>query len=172
MSNRRDPREVVLPAVLLAAASLATYELVTHVLTHVHLISRESDLIGAMWAVIATIFVFRWSAGESRTVAVARITATFLSFVLCLIYLALFPFHPVGLAVLIGIGAILATVAGRPDAVVTTGITTTVIMVVAAISPQDAWLEPILRFLDTLVGVAVGIAAAWIAEQLLKPARA
>ncbi|HEY1820210.1 MAG TPA: hypothetical protein VGG83_09805 [Trebonia sp.] len=41
-------------------------------------------------------------------------------------------------------------------------ITTTVIMVVAAISPQDAWHQPILRLADTVIGVSVGVAAAWL----------
>jgi multisubunit Na+/H+ antiporter MnhB subunit len=50
----------------------------------------------------------------------------------------------------------------RPDDVITTGITTAVVMVVAAISPDHAWKQPILRLLDTIVGVAVGIAGALI----------
>jgi uncharacterized membrane protein YccC len=41
---------------------------------------------------------------------------------------------------------------------VTTGITTTVVMVVAAMSPHDAWQQPLLRVVDTVVGIAVGIA--------------
>jgi uncharacterized membrane protein YccC len=159
---------VAVYAGLTAIACLVTYELVTHVLNHVHLIDRSSDLLGGMWAVIATIFVFRSAFSDSWSAAGGRIAATLVSFVLCLIYLAIFPFNPVGMAVLIGIGAVVMTLAGRPDAVVTTGITTTVIMVVAAISPHDAWLQPILRFLDTLAGIAVGVAAAWLAERLLK----
>jgi hypothetical protein len=30
-------------------------------------------------------------------------------------------------------------------------------MVVAAISPQDAWQQPLLRLVDTIVGIAVGV---------------
>ncbi len=151
-----------------AIACLATYEIVTHALIHIHFIGRDSDLLGGMWAVIATIFVFRSAFSESWTAAVGRIAATLVSFVLCLIYLAIFPFHPVGMAVLIGLGAVVMSLAGRPDAVITTGITTAVVMVVAALSPHEAWLQPILRFLDTLVGIAVGLAAAWMAGRLLR----
>jgi uncharacterized membrane protein YccC len=42
-------------------------------------------------------------------------------------------------------------------------------MVVAGISPQHAWRQPILRLFDTLIGIAVGIAAAWIAKSLRNP---
>jgi multisubunit Na+/H+ antiporter MnhB subunit len=87
--------------------------------------------------------------------------ATFVSFVLCLIYLAFLPFHPWALAVLVGASALAVTLLGRPGDAVTAGITTAVIMVVAAVSPQYAWQQPILRLADTVVGVAVGAMAAW-----------
>jgi uncharacterized membrane protein YfcA len=55
---------------------------------------------------------------------------------------------------------------GRSEDVITASITTTVVMVVAAISPQQAWRQPILRLIDTVVGIAVGIAGAWIGLKL------
>jgi uncharacterized membrane protein YccC len=94
--------------------------------------------------------------------ALSRMAATSLSFVLCLIYLLLFPFHAGGMAALIGISTIALTLLGRSEDIITTGITTAVVMVVAAISPEHAWKEPILRLVDTVVGVGVGVAAAWI----------
>lgn len=105
-------------------------------------------------------FVFRDAYQESVTTAVLRVTATLISFALCLVYLAFLPFHPWGMALLIGIGAIIAMLAGQKDAVVTTGITTAVVMVVAALSPRDAWEQPILRLGDTALGVVIGVAAA------------
>jgi hypothetical protein len=35
--------------------------------------------------------------------------------------------------------------------------------VVAAIGPNEAWRQPVLRLIDTAVGVGVGVIAAWIA---------
>jgi uncharacterized membrane protein YccC len=83
-----------------------------------------------------------------------------LSFALCLAYLLVLPFHPVGLAVLVGLGTLILTIVGRHEDVVTAGISTAVVMVVAALAPANAWEEPILRLLDTAVGIAVGLAAA------------
>jgi hypothetical protein len=62
---------------------------------------------------------------------------------------------------------------GRPGDAVTAGITTAVIMVVAAVSPQHAWQQPILRLVDTGVGVGVGVVATWTGIQLKRflPAR-
>ena len=77
-----------------------------------------------------------------------------------------FPFHPAGLAVLIGIGGFLLIMLGRSEEVVTAGITTAVVMVAAALSPHDAWQQPILRLVDTVVGTAVGVLASAIGGRL------
>ena len=42
-------------------------------------------------------------------------------------------------------------------------------MVAAALSPHDAWQQPILRLADTIVGVAVGVAAAWVGLRVIRP---
>jgi uncharacterized membrane protein YccC len=139
---------------------LASYWLITYVLSQVHSISLADDQLGGMWAVIATIFVYRITYKQSVGAALSRLAATIVSFGLCLVYLLVFPFHPLGLAALIGIGTFLLMLMGRDDLIVTTGITTAVVMVVAALSPHDAWQQPILRLVDTLVGVGIGTVAA------------
>jgi hypothetical protein len=55
---------------------------------------------------------------------------------------------------------------GRRDEIVPTGITTAVVMVAAALSPQDAWRQPLLRLADTVVGIAVGVACKWVGSFL------
>ena len=156
-------RTAVVECVILAVACLITYWLVTNALSRVYSSSRDDDLLGGMWAVLATIFVLRDSFRKSVAAAVSRMSATFVSFVLCLIYLAFLPFHPWALAVLVGASALAVMLAGRPGDAVTAGITTAVILVVAAVTPQHAWQQPILRLADTVVGVAVGAIAAWTA---------
>jgi Fusaric acid resistance protein-like len=154
-------RAAVVECVLLAVACLITYWLATSALSRVYSVPRDDDLLGGMWAVLATIFVLRDSYGQSVAAAVSRMAATLVSFVLCLIYLAFLPFHAWALAVLVGASALVVMLLGRPGDAVTAGITTAVIMVVAAVSPQHAWQQPILRLADTVVGVAVGVVAAW-----------
>jgi uncharacterized membrane protein YgaE (UPF0421/DUF939 family) len=114
-----------------------------------------------MWATVATVFVFRETRANSLAAGASRLAATGVSFALCLAYLLVLPFHPVGLAVLLGVGALITMSLGRRDDIVTTGITTTVVMVVAAMSPQDAWRQPLLRLGDTVVGITVGVACKW-----------
>jgi uncharacterized membrane protein YccC len=156
----------VVECVVLAVACLITWWLVTSALSRVYSLSRDDDLLGGMWAVIATIFVLRDSYGKSVAAAVSRMAATMVSFVLCLIYLAFLPFHAWALAMLVGASALAVMLLGRPGDAVTAGITTAVIMVVAAVTPQHAWQQPILRLVDTVVGVAVGALAAWTGMQV------
>ena len=125
-------------------------------------VNRSDDLLGGMWAVAATVFVYRYSYDSSVGAALSRMWATSLSFLLCLIYLLLFPFSLTGMVTLIGVGAVTMAILDRPDEIVTTGITTAVVMVVAGLSPHPAWKQPILRLVDTIVGVGVGVAGVWI----------
>jgi uncharacterized membrane protein YccC len=121
-------------------------------------VDKASDFLGGMWAVVATVFVFRDSHANSVSAGLARLIATCVSFALCLVYLLLFPFHPLGMAALIGVGTVVMMLLGRREDIITTGITTAVVMVVAAMNPQDAWQQPVLRLVDTIVGISVGIA--------------
>jgi uncharacterized membrane protein YccC len=76
------------------------------------------------------------------------------------------------LAALIGTGTLVMIVAGRREDIITTAITTAVVMVVAAMSPHSAWRQPLLRLVDTIVGIAVGIGCMQIASFLLARKRA
>src|SRR6202041_1542624 len=125
----------------LAVACLISYALITQILIRVYSVSREDDVLGGMWAVIATVFVYRESYQKSVSAAISRMSATVLSFALCLIYLLFLPFHALGMAALIGIGAVVLILADRSENVITAAITTTVVMVVAGIAPQHAWIQ-------------------------------
>lgn len=164
--EKRRIEQAISYGVLLAACCLFSYKIITNLLIVSGFVPRDDELLGGMWAVIATIFVLRRCYQESVNAALLRTSATLLSFALCLVYLLIFPFRILGLIVLIAIGAIVLDLIGRSEDVITASITTTVVMVLAAISPQHGWKQPILRLLDTIVGIAVGIAGAWIGLKL------
>ena len=149
----------------IALAALASYEITIRALTAIS-VSRDDQMLGAMWSVVATLFVIRRSSRESIRAASSRTIATLLSFILCLTYLLIFPFNFLGMAALIGIGVVILIMIGRSEHIITNTITTTVVMVVAGLTPQHAWKQPILRLIDTLIGVAVGLAAGSIGMRL------
>jgi uncharacterized membrane protein YgaE (UPF0421/DUF939 family) len=155
----------VVYAISLTIASLIAYVITYYVLEP--FVNQTNDLLGGMWATVATVFVFRDSRDLSLRAAVARFFATCVSFVLTFVYLLLLPFSPVGMAVIIGLGTIVVMLLGRRDDVVTTGITTAVIMVVAGMGPASlGWTIPPLRLLDTVIGIVVAVGCWWIAKFL------
>jgi uncharacterized membrane protein YccC len=159
MNDQRLSSWDVVYALNMAIACLITYLIMTHSLSR--FVDRPSDFLGGMWAVAATVFVFRETHLRSLAAGFARLIATCVSFALCLLYLLLFPFTPLGMAALIALGTMIMALLGRRDDIVTVGITTVVVMVVAAMSPSDAWQQPLLRLVDTIVGIGVGVACRW-----------
>ena len=158
----------------MAIACFISYSISTYVLSPI--VATPDALLGGMWATVATVFVFRETRASSLAAGISRLIATGVSFALCLAYLLVLPFQPAGLAALLFAGTLILMALGRRDDIVTTGITTTVVMVVAAMSPQDAWHQPLLRLADTVVGIAVGVACKWLGSVLYfrcvgKPAR-
>ena len=63
---------------------------------------------------------------------------------------------------MVGLSVLVTALIGRPGDQVTAAITTTVVLVVAGLNPNEAWQQPILRLADTVIGVAVGLTAAWL----------
>jgi uncharacterized membrane protein YccC len=143
----------------MAIACALSYAIITQLL--VRFVDQPTNLLGGMWAAVATVFVFRKSCASALAAGVARLIATCVSFALCLVYLLIFPVTGSGIAVVIGLGTTAMLLLGREDDIVATGITTTVVLVVAAMSPEQ---EPILRLFDTVVGIAVGVACKWCAS--------
>ena len=158
-------RRAVADSVVVGLSCLLTYWLARTILAHVYSPSAADDELGGLWAVIATVFVFRETYDKSVAAAVSRIGATLVSLALCLVYLAFLPFQLWGLAVLTGLSGLVAALIGRPEDAITAAITTAVVLIVAEVSPHDAWQQPILRLADTVIGVAVGLAAAWLVRR-------
>ncbi|GIF75578.1 FUSC family protein [Asanoa siamensis] len=165
----REVRLAVTESTVLGLSCLLTFWLVSDVLTRVYVDSRDSDLLGGMWATLATIFVSRASFRESLAAGLSRMSATGISFVICLVYLVFLGFNLWAYALLIGISAAAALLLGRPGDATTAAITTAVVLVVAEISPLDPWQQPILRLIDTLVGVIVGVGTAWLSLRFVHP---
>ncbi|MEM7445353.1 MAG: FUSC family protein [Pseudomonadota bacterium] len=93
--------------------------------------------------------------------AIFRMLGTVVGIAIMLIYLAFFPFHVIGLGACLFIGALLCRTLGRNDLVIVTLITIAVIMVDAG-NPTDqaAWVNPALRFGDSLIGAVSGFVVA------------
>ena len=60
-----ETRHLLLRCVTLSMLCVISYRLITHLLAHMLSVSRDDDVLGGMWAVVATLFVYRDSYEES-----------------------------------------------------------------------------------------------------------
>jgi hypothetical protein len=58
---RRDIRAGAVHSVALATACYVSYWLTTDILSRLHSLSATDDKLGGLWAVVATVFVYRTS---------------------------------------------------------------------------------------------------------------
>jgi hypothetical protein len=154
-------------SIAMGLACLISFWIMTDLLNTA--VARDDDLLGGMWAAVATAFVFR-DAGRAQAfvfsdmgrasfaAGAARLIATLVSFALCLVYLSLTRPSAAGMALLLAAGTVVLIVFDRRDEIITTAITTIVVMVVAILNPADALSQPLLRLMDTVVGITVGVA--------------
>ncbi len=149
----------------MGVACVIAYAITTSLLAHAA--SRDDDLLGGMWAAVATAFVFRDTRAHSVSAGIARLLATCVSFALCLLYLALFPPTAAGIPILVSLGTLAIMLLNRREDIITTAITTIVVMVVAIVNPTHAWTQPLLRLFDTVIGIGVGVAFRWAASAAL-----
>jgi len=154
----------VVYSINMGIACLIAYAIMTWIL--VSSTSRDDDLLGGMWAAVAAAFVFRDTRAHSLSAGIARLIATCVSFALCLLYLAFISPSAVGISILVTVGTLVMIASKRREDIVTTAITTIVVMVVAIISPEHAWHQPLLRLLDTVIGIGVGVTCKWAASKI------
>jgi len=141
-------------SITMSLACLASFWIMTRLLNPI--VAKDDDLLGGMWAAVAAAFVFREARFNSIAAGTSRLVATFVSIVLCFAYLLVAPPGAVGMAILLAIGALIMILLEKRQELITTGITTIVVMVVAMLS-ADPRNQPLLRFIDTLVGVGMGV---------------
>jgi len=156
-------------SIAMALACIISYAMMMELLNVA--VEGRADLVGGMWAAVSTAFVFRDSRQHSFSAGADRLIATCVSFALCLPYLWLIPPNVAGMAILLAVGTLVMVLLDRREDIITTAVTTIVIMVVAVERPIDAWEQPLLRLFDTVVGVAIGLAAKWIASYAFYKAR-
>jgi uncharacterized membrane protein YccC len=159
----------IVHSIAMALACLVSYAVMTRLLNDA--VEGRADLVGGMWAAVSTAFVFRDSRQHSLSAGVGRLTATCVSFALCLPYLSLIPPNVAGMAILLAAGTLVMALLNRREDTVTTAVTTIVVMVVAIERPIDAWEQPLLRLFDTVVGIAIGVGGKWIASYAFYKAR-
>lgn len=120
--------------------------------------------IGALWCVISVIVVLQATRQETVASAWLRVLGTLIGATVSAVYLLFFPFHPLGLAVSIGLTMLLCEIFRIPGHARLASITVAVIMIVSMIHPQmNPLINAGLRFIESCIGATLAVLAvlAW-----------
>jgi hypothetical protein len=77
--------------------------------------NKPDEFLGGMWAVVATVSIFKGADGESLSAGRSRLAAMCVSFAQCLAYLVIWFFYSAGMTAPIGIGAALKPIRFNPN---------------------------------------------------------
>lgn len=125
----------------------------------------ESRYFGAMLAVIASIVALQSDVKTSIAQGWLRILGTFIGAAIASIYLLIFPFSITGMIVTVFVLEVICMGLKIPD---NGKMATIALIVIMLISQKNPDIPPVvnsaLRFLETAVGVIIGIAIAWFIE--------
>lgn len=127
----------------------------------------ESSYFGAMLAAIASVVALQSDIKTSITQGWLRVLGTFIGAVIATIYLSVFHFSVAGFIATVFLLEITCMLLKIPDNGRMATIALIVIMLISQKSPD---IPPIvngsLRFVETALGVTIGIALAWLTEQI------
>lgn len=125
----------------------------------------ESRYFGAMLAAIASIVALQSDVKTSIKQGWLRVLGTFIGAVIATIYLSIFPYSVPGFIATVFLLEIVCMMLSIPD---NGKMATIALIVIMLISQKNPNIPPIvnssLRFLETAVGVGIGIAIAWVIE--------
>lgn len=125
----------------------------------------ESRYFGAMLAAIASVVALQADVKTSIKQGWRRVLGTFIGAVIACIYLLIFPFSVFGLIVSVFVLEIVCMTMNIPDNGKMATIALIVIMLISQRNPEiPPIINSLLRFLETAVGAAIGIAMAWLIE--------
>lgn len=125
----------------------------------------ESNYFGAMLAVIASVVALQADVRTSIKQGWLRVLGTFIGAVIATVYLLIFPFSIEGMITTVFILEVVCMILNIPD---NGKMATIALIVIMLISQKNPNIAPIvnssLRFIETAVGVGIGISMAWLVE--------
>jgi uncharacterized membrane protein YccC len=160
MRLRRWNRGNVVVAVRTAAVCLASYVAGTSFTSLFH---AGSTVIGGVWSVVSGIVVLQATLEDTRGSAMLRVLGTFIGASVAALYLFLFRFHPLGMAVAVGVTVLACQALDVPDHARLAAVT---VVIVLAVSVADPTIRPalnaLLRFFESCIGAGIATLAVYL----------
>lgn len=131
--------------------------------------SADTQMIGAMWAMISAIVVTQETHAATISTAWLRIFGSLIGAIFSALYLTIFPFSIAGMGILIGVVVFTCVLLKMPGHLRLAALTAGVVLVV---SVQNPAIPPVVnaatRFLEVIIGSMVAIAAAWVWQYIFR----
>ena len=154
-----SPANVVIAA-RTAGVCLASYLAGTWFTSLFH---AGSTIIGGVWSVVSGILVLQATLEDTRGSAMLRVLGTFIGAAVAAIYLVLFRFHPLGMAMTVGVTVLVCQALRVPDHARLASVT---VVIVLAVSVADPTIRPVLnallRFAESCIGAGIATLAVFL----------
>ena len=114
--------------------------------------------IGGLWSAISAIVVTQMNRKETRSSASLRILGSTIGAITSAVYLALLPFHPLGMAAAIFATVLVCTALNVPSHGRLAAITVIVVMVTSSLDPAlNPGINALLRLAESGIGTAMAV---------------
>ncbi len=120
--------------------------------------------IGGLWSSISAVVVIQESLKDTRSSALLRLFATAIGALVSAIYLSLWEYHEIGMALTILASSLICTAFKAIGWMRLSAITVLVVMVTASLNPAlNSELNALLRFIESCIGAVVAyvLVALW-----------
>ena len=119
-----------------------------------------SSMLGGVWSVVSGIVVLQATLQDTRGSAMLRVLGTLIGATIAAVYLAFFRFHPVGMAVCVGLTVLFCQAARVPDHARLAAVTVVIVLAVSVAAPSLSPAEnALLRFLESCIGAGIATLA-------------
>ena len=128
------------------------------------LFHEPTSLVGGLWAVISAIIVLETTHKETFASAKNRLIGTFIGALVSGVYLYYFSFSILGFIIAVAVGALICFLFNLQKSVKLTGITISVIMIVATLEKGiHPFLNAGLRLAESAIGTGIAVLVALLA---------
>jgi uncharacterized membrane protein YgaE (UPF0421/DUF939 family) len=122
-----------------------------------------STILGGVWSVVSGIVVLQATLEDTRGSAMLRVLGTLIGATVAAIYIAMFRFDPLGMAVCVGITVLFCQSIRVPDHARLAAVT---VVIVLAVSVADPTIRPalnaLLRFVESCIGAGIATLAMYL----------
>jgi uncharacterized membrane protein YccC len=154
---RRWTRDNIVVAVRTAVVCLAAFVAGTAFTALFH---QGTSILGGVWSVVSGIVVLQATFEDTRGSAMLRVLGTAIGAVVAAIYLTVLPFHPLGMAVCVGVTVLVCQAIGVPDHARLASITVVIVLAVSVAAPGlTPLVNALLRFVESCIGAGIAILA-------------